>query len=187
MTREDSPGRIGLRVVIAVRAFLALLLGVVGLFMVVLAVFLPGTTTVLVVQLFAGYALLDGVLSIAAAARAVRQRLPSGLMVLEGLLEIGTAVAAFVLISGARPRGILALMAAWAVATGVLQLAWIFRLDVRRGRTLLVAAAALSVIFGVLLIGWRPPDLFTAVWRLAIYALLLGILRAAAAFRVQGP
>jgi hypothetical protein len=43
------------------------------------------------------------------------------------------------------------------------------------------------VAFGVLLLGWRPPDLRTAVWRLAIYALLLGILRVAAAFRVQGP
>jgi hypothetical protein len=49
MTREDLPGRIVLRIAIGAPAFLALLLGFVGLFMVVLAVFLPRTRTVLVV------------------------------------------------------------------------------------------------------------------------------------------
>jgi hypothetical protein len=37
----------------------------------------------------------------------MRQRLPQGLMALEGVLKIGTSIAAFVLISGDRPQGIL--------------------------------------------------------------------------------
>ena len=184
-TDEVLPGR----VMLAVRAFLALLLGVVGLFMVILAVFLPGTTTVLVVQLFAGYALLDGLLSIAAAARAVRRALPRGLMALEGLVGVGASVAAFALISAYsdRPRGILALIAAWALATGALQMAWTFSIQVSRGRVLLAVTAALSLAFGVLLLGWRPPDLIGAVWRLAMFALFLGILRLVVMFRLQGP
>ena len=184
-TDEVLPGR----VLLAVRAFLALLLGVVGLFMVILAVFMPGTTAVLVVQLFAGYALLDGLLSIAAAARAVRRALPRGLMALEGLVGVGTSIAAFVLISAHadRPRGILALIAAWALVTGALQMAWTFSIGISRGRALLAATAALSLAFGVLLLGWRPPDLLSAVWRLAMYALLLGILRLVVTFRLQGP
>jgi len=52
---------------LVIRAALALLLGVVALFMLVLAIFIPRTTTVLVVQIFAGYALLDGLLSLGSA------------------------------------------------------------------------------------------------------------------------
>ncbi len=116
------------RVVLGVRSFLALLLGVVGFFMVVLAALMPGTAAVLVVKLFAAYALLEGLLSIFAAARAVRR---------------------------ASPR--------------------------------LLIAAALSLVFGLSLLGWRPPDLLSAVWRLAVYALLLGVLRLVVTLRLQGP
>jgi ABC-type amino acid transport substrate-binding protein/uncharacterized membrane protein HdeD (DUF308 family) len=184
-TGDVLPGR----VLFLVRAFLALLLGVVGLFMVILAVFLPGTTAVLVVKLFAGYALLDGLLSIAVATRAVRRALPRALTTLEGLVGIGTSVAAFVLISAYadRPRGILTLIVAWAMATGALQMVWTFSIEIARGRAILAATAALSLAFGVLLLGWRPPDLIGAVWRLAMFALFLGILRLVVMFRLQGP
>jgi len=183
MTSEVLPGRM----VLGIRAVLALLLGVVGLFMVVLAVFMPGTTAVLVVQLFASYALLDGLLSIFAAARAVRRVLPRFLMVLEGLVDVATSVTAFILVQGDRPRGLLVLIAAWAIVTGALQMGWTFSIDVHRGRSLLAVAAALSVAFGLSLLGWRPPDLLSAVWRLAVYALLLGVLRLVVTLWLQGP
>jgi len=41
------------------------------------------------------------------------------------------------------------------------------------------------VVFGLSLLGWRPPDLFGAVWRLAVYAVILGVLRLLATFRLQ--
>lgn len=186
MTTEVLSGRL----VLGIRAVLALLLGLAGVFMVVLAVFLPRTTTVLVVQLFASYALLDGLLSIVAGARAARRLVPRCLMVLEGLVEVGTSAAAFVLISGyveRPPGGLLALIAVWAIVTGTLQLAWTFSVDVRRGRLLLAATAVLSVAFGVSLLGWWPPDLLTAVWRLAVFALFLGFLRLLVTFSLRGP
>jgi len=186
MTTELLSGRL----VLGIRTLLALVLGLGGVFMVVLAVFAPRTTTVLVVQLFASYALLDGLVSIVAGARAARRAVPRCFMVLEGLVEVGTSIAAFVLISGygERPRGgLLALIAMWAIVTGALQLAWTFSVDLRRGRLLLAVTAALSVAFGVSLLGWRPPDLMTAVWRLAVYALLLGVLRLAATVWLRGP
>ena len=126
------------RVVLGIRSFLALLLGLVGFFMVVLAVFMPGTTAVLVVRLFASYALLDGLLSIFAAARAVRRALPRFLTVLEGLVDVATSVTAFILVQGDRPRGLLVLIAAWAIVTGVLQLGWTFSIDIHRGRLVLL-------------------------------------------------
>jgi uncharacterized membrane protein HdeD (DUF308 family) len=158
--------------------------------MVVLAAFAPRTTTVLVVQLFAFYALLDGLLSIVASMWAARRVVPRCLMALEGLVEVGTSVVALVLVGGygeRPPGGLLALIAMWAIVTGALQLAWTFSVDLRRGRVLLAATAALSMAFGVSLLGWRPPDLLTAVWRLAVYALLLGVLRLVATLWLRGP
>jgi len=86
MTTERLSGRL----VLGVRATLALLFGLAGSFMVVLAAFAPRTTTVLIVQLFASYALLDGLMSILAGARAASRVVPRSFMVLEGLVSIGT-------------------------------------------------------------------------------------------------
>ena len=175
------------RLVLGIRSVLALLLGLVGFFMVVLAAFMPRTTGVLVVGLFAGYALLDGLLSITAATRAVRRARPRFLMLLEGLVDVTTAVTAFIIIQGDRPRGLLALIAGWAIVTGALQMGWTFSIDIQRGRSLLAVAAALSVVFGLFLLVWRPPDLVTAVGRLTVYAVLLGVLRLMVTVRLQGP
>jgi len=183
MASEPLSGRL----VLGIRSVLALLLGLVGLFLVVLAAFMPATTAVLIVKLFAAYVLLDGLLSIVAAARAARRLPPRLLMLLEGLVDVATSVTAFILIQGERPRGILALIAGWAIVTGLLQMGWTFSIDVRRGRPLLAVAAALSLAFGASLLGWRPPDLLSAVWRLAVYALLLGVLRLVVALWLQGP
>ena len=183
MASEPLSGRL----VLGIRSVLALLLGLVGLFLVVLAAFMPATTAVLIVKLFAAYVLLDGLLSIVAAARAARRLPPRLLMLLEGLVDVATSVTAFILIQGERPRGILALIAGWAIVTGLLQMGWTFSIDIRRGRPLLAVAAALSVVFGLSLLGWRPPDLLTAVWRLAVYALLLGVLRLVVTVWLQGP
>lgn len=183
MTAEPLAGR----VVLGIRAFLALMLGLVGFSMVVLAVFMPATTAVLVVRLFAAYALLNGLLALFAGARAVNRALPRSLVILEGLVDVATSVTAFILVQGERPRGILALIAAWAIVTGLLQLGSTFSIDIQRGRLVLALAAALSVVFGLCLVGWRPPDLITAVWRLAVYAIILGVLRLLATFRLQGP
>src|SRR5882672_5670552 len=125
MTTEVLSGRL----VLGIRTVLALLFGLSESFMVVLGAFAPATATVLVVQLFASFALLDGLLSIFTGARAARRLVPRCLMVLEGLVSIGTAVAAFILIRGygERPEGgLLALIAMWAIVTGALQLAWTF-------------------------------------------------------------
>ena len=175
------------RVVLGIRSFLALLLGLVGFFMVVLAALMPGTAAVLVVKLFAAYALLDGLLSLFAAARAARRVPPRILMMVEGLVDVATSVTAFIIVQGDRPRGILALIAGWAIVTGALQMGWTFSVDIQRGRTVLAVAAALSVVFGLSLLGLRPPDLLSAVWRLAVYALLLGVLRLVATLWLRGP
>jgi len=183
---EVLPGRL----VLGLRALFALLFGLTGLFMIVLAALVPRASTILIVQFFAGFVLLDGLLCITAAARTMMRPRPRALVALEGVVEVLTAIAAFVLVGNLdeQPRGrILLLIAAWAFVTGVLELGWGFSVKISRGRGLLVAAALLSVAFGILVFGWRPPDLVTAVWRLAVYVVFLGMLRLLVTLRLQGP
>ena len=61
--------------------------------------------------LFASYALLDGLLSILAGARAARRVAPRSFMVLEGLVSIGTGVTAFILMVDGIPADSAASMA----------------------------------------------------------------------------
>ena len=177
------------RLVLGLRAVLALLFGMTALFMIILAALLPRASTILIVQFYAGFVLLDGLLCLAAAARAMMRPLPRSLIALEGVVEVVTAIAAFVLIANldAQPRGvILLLMGGWAIVTGILELGWGLSAHVSQGRGLLVAAALLSVAFGLLVLILSRPDLVTAVWRLAVYAVFLGLLRLLVTFRLQG-
>jgi len=177
------------RLVLGLRALLALLFGMTALFMIILAALLPRASTILIVQFYAGFVLLDGLLCLAAAARAMMRPLPRSLIALEGVVEVVTAIAAFVLIANldAQPRGIiLLLMAAWAILTGALELGWGLSANISRGRGLIVAAALLSVAFGLIVLILGRPDLVTAVWRLAVYAVFLGLLRLLLTFRLQG-
>ena len=177
------------RLVLGLRALFALLFGLTALFMILLAALFPRASTILIVQFYAGFVLLDGLLCLAAAARAMMRPIPRSLIALEGVVEVVTAIAAFVLIANpdAQPRGfILLLMAAWAILTGVLELGWGLSAHVSRGRGLLMAAALLSVAFGLLVVILGRPDLVTAVWRLAVYIVFLGLLRLLVTFRLQG-
>jgi hypothetical protein len=177
------------RLVLGLRALFALLFGLTALFMILLAALFPRASTILIVQFYAGFVLFDGLLCLAAAARAVMRPLPRSLVALEGVVELVTAITAVVLIGNldAQPRGfILLLMAMWAIVTGVLELGWGLSAHVSRGRGLLVAAALLSVAFGLLVLILGRPDLVTAVWRLAVYVVFLGLLRLLVTFRLQG-
>jgi len=182
MASEPLPSRL----ILGLRALLALLLGLTGLFMVLLAAFLPHASVALVVQAFTGFTLLDGATFLLASARAVRRR-ASIILLLIGLMEIGVAADAFLLIPrvGDRPQVILPLFVVWAVTLGLLELAWSFAARVQRGQAILVVTAVFSIAFGLLAYFSPSGDLMTAVWRFAVYFFFLGILRLLVTFRVQ--
>ena len=170
--------------ILGLRALLALVLGLTGLFMVLLAAFLPHASVALVVQLFTGFTLLDGLLCLVACAQAAGRPGAKVLLLLIGLMEVGVA-AAFLLIPrvGERPQVILPVFVVWAVTLGLLELAWAFAARVQRGRVFLVVTALFSIAFGLLAYLSPRGNLMTAVWRFAIYFFLLGILRLLVTFR----
>ena len=171
--------------ILGLRALLALLLGLTGFFMVLLAAFLPHASVALIVQLFTGFTLLDGLLCLVAGARAARRPAAKVLLLLIGLMEVGVAASAFLLILrvGERPQVILPVFVVWAVTLGLLELAWAFAARVQRGRAFLVVTALFSIAFGLLAYLSPRGDLLTAVWRFAIYFFLLGVLRLLVTFR----
>src|SRR5512138_3198828 len=100
------------RWLIGLRGVLAVIFGV-------LAFIWPGLTAIVLVFLFAAYAILDGILTIAAS---LRNRIANDrwwVMLLEGLVDIAAGVIAFIFPTLAAIV-VVFMIAIWAIITGLL-------------------------------------------------------------------
>ena len=113
----------------------------------------PDITVRALVLLFGFYALVDGLLALAAlvvGGQLVRDR--RGWLLVEGIAGIAAGIVSFVW-PGITALVLLYLIAAWAIATGVLEVVvavWLRR--ELRGEWLLALVGVLSVLFGVFLV-----------------------------------
>lgn len=164
--------------VLAWRGLVAMLFGVAALAW-------PGPTLMALALLFGAFALLDGALALAAAWIG-RPRGPYwGALIAEGLLGIATGVLAL-LWPWLMALAIVYLIAAWALVTGVLEIAAAVRL--RRevnGEWLMALCGVLSVIFGLALGLWPGAGAVALAWLIGAYALVFGALLLALAFRLR--
>lgn len=166
------------------RAILALLFGLSEGAMLLFAFWLPRISAALMATFFTGFATIDGLVALFAAAWGLTRGGRWRLLALKGL----TGVVAGIMTVVAAPGSALAILAWWAIITGLIQA--IEALVLRggwQGRPLLVAIAILSVVFGVLILVRPPQDLVTLAVHVAAFGLLLGILRVMIAFRVRSP
>jgi uncharacterized membrane protein HdeD (DUF308 family) len=164
---------------VALRGALAVVFGVV-------AWIWPDITVRALVLLFGFYALVDGLLALAAllaGGQMVRDR--RGLLLVEGIAGIAAGIVSFVW-PGITALVLLYLIAAWAIATGVLEVVvaiWLRR--ELRGEWLLALVGVVSVLFGVFL-GLRPSEGAVAVvWALGLYALVFGAALVALGLRLR--
>jgi uncharacterized membrane protein HdeD (DUF308 family) len=138
------------------------------------------------VLLFGFYALVDGLLALAAllvGGRLVADR--RGWLVVEGVAGIAAGVVSF-LWPGITALVLLYLIAVWAIATGVLEVAvaiWLRR--ELRGEWLLALVGVLSVLFGVFLVVRPGEGAIAVVWALGIYALVFGVALVALGLRLR--
>ena len=153
---------------VTLRGALAVVFGVIALIW-------PDITLHALVLLYGFYALVDGLLALAAlllGGSLVSGR--RGWLVVEGVAGIAAGVIAF-LWPGITALVLLYLIAAWAIATGVLEVAvaiWLRR--ELRGEWLLALGGVVSVAFGVFLVV-RPGDGAVAVvWLIGLFAILFG-------------
>jgi uncharacterized membrane protein HdeD (DUF308 family) len=82
---------------------------------------------------------------------------------------------------------LLYLIAAWAIVTGIFEIATAIRLRQEiRGEWALIIGGALSVLFGVILVVVSPfAALLSLVWLIGVYAVAFGIMLLIAGFRVR--
>ena len=129
---------------LALRGLVAVLFGV-------LAFMWPGATLITLVWLFGAFALVNGILSLVLAAKTPKGYPKVGSLILGGLLGILAGLLAFVM-PGITALGLLILIAAWAIVTGIMELVAAVRLrKIINNEWLLVLAGIASVVFGVLL------------------------------------
>jgi uncharacterized membrane protein HdeD (DUF308 family) len=158
--------------------------GILGILFGLIALFLPGVTMLSLVLVFAAYAFVDGVFGIASAVRAARENERWGYLLLEGVVSIAAAAVA-VFWPGITVVAFVFLLAFWAIVTGILELIAAFRLEFIDGRGWLIFGGIVSVVFGALLIAAPMMGAVVLTWWLGAYALIFGVCLVVLAFKLH--
>jgi uncharacterized membrane protein HdeD (DUF308 family) len=164
--------------------WVVLLRGLAGIIFGLVTFFEPGISLAALVLLFGAYAFVDGVFSIVTA---VRRRSADRwwLLLLEGIAGILAGIATLIL-PAITAIVLLYLIAAWALVTGVLEIAAAIRLrKAITGEWLLALSGVASVILGVLLILAPGPGALVVVIWIGAYAFVFGALLVALSLRLR--
>jgi uncharacterized membrane protein HdeD (DUF308 family) len=163
---------------LALRGLVAVLFGV-------LAFVWPGATLITLVWLFGAFALVNGFLSLVLAAKAPKHYPRLGSLILGGLLGILAGLLTFVM-PGITALGLLMLIAAWAIVTGIMEVVAAIRLrKIIANEWLLILAGIASVAFGVILFLQPAAGALALIWWIGAWALIFGILLIVLAFRMR--
>jgi uncharacterized membrane protein HdeD (DUF308 family) len=155
--------------------------GIAGILFGIAAFLWTGITLIALIALFAAYLFVNGVLAVFAG---VRGR--SWLMVAEGVVGIIAGLVT-VLIPALTALALALLIAAWAILTGIAQLAAAVRL--RRlisNEWLLAGGGILSIVFGLLITLFPGAGLVAIVWVIGAYTLVWGAILLALGLRLRG-
>jgi uncharacterized membrane protein HdeD (DUF308 family) len=156
--------------------------GVLGILFGFLVFAYPRTAVEVFVYLFGAYALLDGVIALALAFDVSRGR---GWLVLSGIAGIAAGILTFIYPS-ATAVALVYIVAAWAIITGVFEIAAAFEWrQVLSDMWMLGLAGVLSIILGVLLFSAPSAGLLAWAYVIGAYAIIYGVLYIAAGFRLK--
>jgi len=162
-----------------------LIRGVIGVAIGILAFLWPGITIAVLVGVFGAYAIIDGITNVflGLSRNAVNGR--SWATTLQGVLGIVAGVLTFVwpAITG---LVLVAFIGAWAIVTGVLEIAAAIRLRrVITGEWMLAVSGVLSVVCGVLIFAFPGAGAVAIAWILGAYAAASGMVLIALAIRLR--
>ncbi len=163
---------------LALRGAAALLFGI-------LALAWPGATLLVLIALFAAFAIVSGISALAAALGNRHADAGWWLVLLLGIAAVAAGVIA-ILRPGAAALVLVIVMGANAIVTGVLDIAMAVRL--RRHiehEWMLVLAGIVSLVFGVVVLAYPGLGAVALVWIVAFYAIMTGVLLLALGLRLR--
>jgi uncharacterized membrane protein HdeD (DUF308 family) len=160
--------------------------GIAGLLFGLLALLAPGITLLLLIAMFAAYALVGGAAAVVTGVQHRSSQKDWWVPLLLGLCSVAAGVIA-VLAPGITALVLIAVMGANAIVTGAFDLIAAVRLS-RRGRNewLLFFIGFLSVVFGVVVLVYPGAGALALVWMISGYALITGVLLIALGIRARG-
>lgn len=155
--------------------------GVAAILFALSAYFWPGLTLFALVMLFAAYAIVDGIMAAVVGARA-----HWWMVMTFGLIGIAAGVIT-IFRPGLTAVALLMFIAAWAIIRGVLEVTAAIRLRKEiTNEWWFVLAGLLSIAFGVMMFVYPGAGALSLLWVIATYALILGVVMLAFAFRLRG-
>lgn len=142
----------------------------------VVALVRPGAGLLALVVLWGAYAIVDGVFSIVLAIRGAKIVPGWGWLLAEGIVGVAAGVVTF-LWPGITALALLVVIAAWAILTGIAEIATAIQLrKVLKGEWMLVLSGILSIAFGVLAAMMPGAGALAVTYTIGIYAILFGAL-----------
>jgi uncharacterized membrane protein HdeD (DUF308 family) len=167
------------------RSTVLIVRGLVGVVFGVIAFAWPGLTILVLIGIFAAYALLDGITTLWLGLTSTPTEQRMWAPALQGIVGIAAGVFTF-LWPGVTTLALLLVVAAWAMVTGALEI--VAAIKFRRvivGDWLLALSGILSVVFGGLLFAFPALGLIGIAWALAAYAMVSGIVLIALGVRLR--
>ena len=145
----------------------------------------PNIGLATLIALFGAFALVSGFATIAGAFDLPIQGGQRASLVVEGILGVAVGVVVFIWpeLSG---LGLLYVVAAWAIALGIFEIALAFVLPIRGGRSLLVVLGGLlSVAFGVIMFAHPGAGAVALLTLIAAFAMVTGVMQIAFALELR--
>jgi uncharacterized membrane protein HdeD (DUF308 family) len=146
---------------------------------------MPGLSLTVLVLLFGGFAFVDGILGCWIAVAGRKDYEDWWVLLLWGLVGLGAGIMTF-LTPDAAAVALVFLIAAWSIATGILEIVLAIRL--RReieGEWLLLLGGLASVLLGVILFLQPGAGALALVWVIGAYTIIHGLDLIVLAFRTR--
>jgi uncharacterized membrane protein HdeD (DUF308 family) len=165
--------------------WLLLLRGIAAIVFGVLAFVWPGLTLVTLVLLYGAFAIVDGVIALAAAFSGLAKPLLTWWLAVVGLLGIAAGIVTF-LWPGLTAILLVLFIGAWALVHGIFEI--IGAIQLRKqidNEWTLILGGVLSVIFGGIILIAPGAGALALVWAIAAYAIVFGVLFIAFSLRLR--
>jgi uncharacterized membrane protein HdeD (DUF308 family) len=170
---------------VAERWWVLLVRGIAAVAFGVITLLAPGISLYALLLLYGAYALVDGVFNLVMAGRGAARGRRWGAFLFEGLVSVAAGIVAFAW-PGITTLALVFLVAAWALVTGVAEIAAAIRLRKQiRHEWLLGTAGVLSIAFGIAIAMFPGAGALALVLWIGAYALVFGGLLIALAFRLR--